>query len=123
MQQGPPMWRRLLDRPMWYRLLDRPMWRRLLDRPMWRRLLDRPMWYRLLDRPMWYRLLYKGRRTAMTTKLERRWILPAALCLLAASCFLLLQGAKAPDSATVRDRVEILRDRWGVPHIYAKNSD
>ena len=55
------------------------------------------------------------------TKLPR--LLPVLLALSAASIVLLLEGAKAPDSPTVRDRVEILRDRWGVPHIYARNAD
>src|SRR5271166_6303326 len=59
----------------------------------------------------------------MTNKLAQRWLLPFALSLVTATVCLLLAGAKAPDYPTVRDRVEILRDRWGVPHIYAKNSD
>src|SRR5579863_9791576 len=59
----------------------------------------------------------------MTTKISRCTLLPALLTLGAASVLLMLEGAKAPDHPTVRDRVEILRDRWGVPHIYARNSD
>lgn len=62
-------------------------------------------------------------RPSMTMKLAGRWSSPAALFLAAAAFCLLLTGAKAPEYPTVRDRVEILRDRWGVPHIYAKNSD
>jgi len=36
---------------------------------------------------------------------------------------LLLAPLRAEKVAGLREPVEILRDRWGVPHIYAKNSD
>ena len=48
---------------------------------------------------------------------------PTAFCLLFSASCLLLTGAKSPEYPTVHDRVEVLRDRWGVPHIYAKNTD
>jgi len=42
-------------------------------------------------------------------------------CLASSAC--LLTGGKSPEFPTVHERVEILRDHWGVPHIYAKNAD
>ena len=58
----------------------------------------------------------------MPDKASPRWILLSAWGVLIVACCLLLSGAKAPEYPTVRERVEILRDRWGVPHIYAKNT-
>src|SRR5882672_4755018 len=60
--------------------------------------------------------------SAMSTGWKSMYAKPLALCLaLAASVF-----AKEPTTtplAGLKQPVEILRDRWGVPHIYAKNTE
>ncbi len=47
----------------------------------------------------------------------------AGLSLAAAGIVLLTSGASAPEYPTLHQPVEILTDRWGVPHIYAKNTE
>ena len=55
-----------------------------------------------------------------------RWIAGCLICLCCAVAIASKQGTVRAEQLRVsglREPVEVIRDHWGVPHIYAKNSD
>src|SRR5207244_8055832 len=53
--------------------------------------------------------------------MRRMWF--AISCLVITGCSLLTPANSDTELPTLHQPVEILFDRWGVPHIYAKNTD
>src|SRR2546422_2136546 len=50
-------------------------------------------------------------------------ILFAICCVVISGCAILAPATSDTEVPSLHQSVEILFDRWGVPHIYAKNSD